>query len=285
MPSTLDLRRRIRSVKNTQQITRAMKMVAAAKLRRAQDRMLAARPYAGALHQMLQSVASRVDAETHPLLQRREEKNVLLLVVTGDKGLAGAFNMNVIKAAQSALAERPWENVQLLPVGRKGNDFFRRRATAIRWQAINVFQALSLETAQEIAKIIIDDYAEAKIDAVYVVFNEFRSMISQRVEMHRLLPIDLPPKREGAPEIDYLYEPEPERILGILLPRYIEFQLYRVLLESAAAEHAARMTAMEAATKNASDMIDRLTLTYNRIRQAAITKEIIEIVSGAAALG
>lgn len=285
MPSTLDLRRRIRSVKNTQQITRAMKMVAAAKLRRAQDRMLAARPYAGALHQMLQSVASRVDAETHPLLQRREEKNVLLLVVTGDKGLAGAFNMNVIKAAQSALVERPWENVQLLPVGRKGNDFFRRRGTAIRWQAINVFQALSLETAQEIAKIIIDDYAEAKIDAVYVVFNEFRSMISQRVEMHRLLPIDLPAKREGAPEIDYLYEPEPERILGILLPRYIEFQLYRVLLESAAAEHAARMTAMESATKNASDMIDRLTLTYNRIRQAAITKEIIEIVSGAAALG
>ncbi len=285
MPSTLDLRRRIRSVKNTQQITRAMKMVAAAKLRRAQDRMLAARPYAGALHQMLQSVASRVDAETHPLLQRREEKNVLLLVVTGDKGLAGAFNMNVIKAAQSALAERPWENVQLLPVGRKGNDFFRRRGTAIRWQAINVFQALSLETAQEIAKIIIDDYAEAKIDAVYVVFNEFRSMISQRVEMRRLLPIDLPPRRAGDSEIEYLYEPEPERILGILLPRYLEFQLYRVLLESAAAEHAARMTAMESATKNASDMIDRLTLTYNRIRQAAITKEIIEIVSGAAALG
>ncbi|HSN67607.1 MAG TPA: ATP synthase F1 subunit gamma [Thermoanaerobaculia bacterium] len=285
MPSTLDLRRRIRSVKNTQQITRAMKMVAAAKLRRAQDRMLAARPYSGALHQMLQSVASRVDADTHPLLQRREEKNVLLLVVTADKGLAGAFNMNVIKAAQSALVEKGWENVQLLPVGRKGNDFFRRRDTAIRWQAINIFQGLSLDTAREISKIIIDDYAAGKIDAVYVLSNEFRSMISQQVLMQRMLPIDLPEKRARETEIEYIYEPEPERILGELLPRYVEFQIYRILLESAAAEHAARMTAMEAATKNAGDMIDRLTLTYNRVRQAAITKEIIEIVSGASAMG
>lgn len=285
MPSTLDLRRRIRSVKNTQQITRAMKMVAAAKLRRAQDRMLAARPYSGALHQMLQSVAGRVDADTHPLLQRREEKNVLLLVVTADKGLAGAFNMNVIKAAQNALLEQRWENVQLLPVGRKGNDFFRRRQTAIRWQAINVFQALSLDTAKEIARIIIDDYAAEKIDAVYVLSNEFRSIISQHVLMQRMLPIDVPERGAREFEIDYIYEPEPERILAELLPRYVEFQIYRVLLESAAAEHAARMTAMEAATKNAGDMIDRLTLTYNRVRQAAITKEIIEIVSGASAMG
>ncbi len=285
MASTLDLRRRIRSVKNTQQITRAMKMVAAAKLRRAQDRMLAARPYSGALHQMLQSVASRVEADGHPLLARREEKNVLLLVVTADKGLAGAFNMNVIKAAQSALLEQPWQNVQLLPVGRKGNDYFRRRNTSIRYQAVNVFQALSLQTAQEIAKVIIDDYAEGKVDAVYVVSNEFRSIISQRVLVQRMLPIEVPEKRAGEAEIEYLYEPEPGTILDQLLPRYVEFQLYRVLLESAAAEHAARMTAMESATKNASDMIDRLTLTYNRIRQAAITKEIIEIVSGAAALG
>ena len=284
MASTLDLRRRIRSVKNTQQITRAMKMVAAAKLRRAQDRMMAARPYSGAMHQMLQSVASRVDAKKHPLLQRREEKNVLLVVVTADKGLCGGFNMNAIKAAQQTLAEGNWDSASILPVGRKGNDFFRRRDMNIRTQAVNVFQALSLDTARELAATIISDYREEKIDAVYVVYNEFRSMISQRVVAQRMLPIETPePKEEVG--IDYIYEPEPEAILEHLLPRYVEFQLYRVLLESSAAEHAARMTAMEAATKNAKDVIERLTLTYNRARQAAITKEIIEIVSGASALG
>jgi F-type H+-transporting ATPase subunit gamma len=282
--STLDLRRRIRSVKNTQQITRAMKMVAAAKLRRAQDRMMAARPYSGAMHQMLQSVASRVDAKKHPLLRRRDEKNVLVVVVTADKGLCGGFNMNAIKTAQQTLAEGNWENASILPVGRKGNDFFRRRDMNIRTQAVNVFQALSLDTARELAATIISDYREEKIDAVYVVYNEFRSMISQRVVAQRMLPIETPePKEEVG--IDYIYEPEPEAILDHLLPRYVEFQLYRVLLESSAAEHAARMTAMEAATKNAKDVIERLTLTYNRARQAAITKEIIEIVSGASALG
>jgi F-type H+-transporting ATPase subunit gamma len=282
--STLDLRRRIRSVKNTQQITRAMKMVAAAKLRRAQDRMMAARPYSGAMHQMLQSVASRVDAKKHPLLRRREEKNVLLVVVTADKGLCGGFNMNAIKAAQQTLAEGNWDSASILPVGRKGNDFFRRRDMNIRTQAVNVFQALSLDTARELAATIISDYREEKIDAVYVVYNEFRSMISQKVVAQRMLPIETPkPKEEVG--IDYIYEPEPEAILEHLLPRYVEFQLYRVLLESSAAEHAARMTAMEAATKNAKDVIERLTLTYNRARQAAITKEIIEIVSGASALG
>ncbi|HVR42952.1 MAG TPA: ATP synthase F1 subunit gamma [Thermoanaerobaculia bacterium] len=284
MPSTLDLRRRIRSVRNTQQITRAMKMVAAAKLRRAQERMLAARPYSGALHQVLQSVASRVSADEHPLLRRRPEKNVLLLVMSADKGLCGAFNMNAIKGALAALSEQPWEQVQLLPIGRKANDFFRRRQMAIRFHAVQVFQALSMETAKEIAQVIIDDYAAEKVDAVWVVYNEFRSMISQRVVLHRMLPIELE-ERERTSEVDYLYEPAPETILNQLLPRHVEFQLYRMLLESAAAEHAARMTAMEAATRNASDMIDRLTLNYNRLRQAAITKEIIEIVSGAAALG
>lgn len=284
MASTLDLRRRIRSVKNTQQITRAMKMVAAAKLRRAQDRMMAARPYSGAMHQMLQSVASRVDAKKHPLLQRREEKNVLLVVVTADKGLCGGFNMNAIKTAQQTLAEGNWDSASILPVGRKGNDFFRRRDMNIRTQAVNVFQALSLDTARELAATIISDYREEKIDAVYVVYNEFRSMISQRVVAQRMLPIETPEAKEEV-GIDYIYEPEPEAILEHLLPRYVEFQLYRVLLESSAAEHAARMTAMEAATKNAKDVIERLTLTYNRARQAAITKEIIEIVSGASALG
>jgi F-type H+-transporting ATPase subunit gamma len=282
--STLDLRRRIRSVKNTQQITRAMKMVAAAKLRRAQDRMMAARPYSGAMHQMLQSVASRVDAKKHPLLRRRDEKNVLVVVVTADKGLCGGFNMNAIKAAQQTLAEGNWQDASILPVGRKGNDFFRRREMNIRTQAVNVFQTLSLDTARQLAATIISDYREEKIDAVYVVYNEFRSMISQKVVARRMLPIETPePKDEVG--VDYLYEPEPEAILDHLLPRYVEFQLYRVLLESSAAEHAARMTAMEAATKNAKDVIERLTLTYNRARQAAITKEIIEIVSGASALG
>lgn len=284
MASTLDLRRRIRSVKNTQQITRAMKMVAAAKLRRAQDRMMAARPYSGAMHQMLQSVASRVDAKKHPLLRRREEKNVLLVVVTADKGLCGGFNMNAIKAAQQTLDDGNWDSASILPVGRKGNDFFRRRDMNIRTQAVNVFQALSLETARELAATIISDYREEKIDAVYVVYNEFRSMISQKVVAQRMLPIETPESKEEV-GIDYIYEPEPEAILEHLLPRYVEFQLYRVLLESSAAEHAARMTAMEAATKNAKDVIERLTLTYNRARQAAITKEIIEIVSGASALG
>ena len=284
MASTLDLRRRIRSVKNTQQITRAMKMVAAAKLRRAQDRMLAARPYAGAMHQMLRSVASRVDAKTHPLLQRREEKNVLIVVVTADKGLCGGFNMNAIKLAQETLEKGGWASAGLLPVGRKGNDFFRRREANIRMQAVNVFQALSIDTARELAQTIIADYREEKIDAVYVVYNEFRSMISQKAVVERMLPIETPAETERA-GIDYLYEPEPEAILDHLLPRYVEFQIYRTLLESSASEHAARMTAMEAATRNAKDVIERLTLTYNRVRQAAITKEIIEIVSGAAALG
>jgi F-type H+-transporting ATPase subunit gamma len=282
--STLDLRRRIRSVKNTQQITRAMKMVAAAKLRRAQDRMMAARPYSGAMHQMLQSVASRVDAKKHPLLRRRDEKNVLVVVVTADKGLCGGFNMNAIKAAQQTLADGNWEDASILPVGRKGNDFFRRRDMNIRTQAVNVFQTLSLDTARQLAATIIADYREEKIDAVYVVYNEFRSMISQKVVAQRMLPIETPEQKEEV-GVDYLYEPEPEAILDHLLPRYVEFQLYRVLLESSAAEHAARMTAMEAATKNAKDVIERLTLTYNRARQAAITKEIIEIVSGASALG
>jgi F-type H+-transporting ATPase subunit gamma len=282
VPSTIDIRRRIRSVRNTQQITKAMKMVAAAKLRRAQERINAARPYAAALRKVLASVATRVEAE-HPLLRKREEKRVLLLVITGDKGLCGAFNTNIVKAAHAAMDQHNWEQVQLLPIGRKGNEYFRRRTIPIRHQVVNVFQALSPETAKEIAKIIISDYAEEKIDAVYAVFNEFRSVIQQNLRLERLLPIERVEDPEAA-RIDYLYEPDPQHILAELLPRHIGFQIYRMLLDSAAAEHGARMTAMEAATKNAGEMIDRLTLNYNRIRQAAITKEIIEIVSGAAAL-
>ena len=285
MPSTIDLRRRIRSVKNTQQITKAMKMVAAAKLRRAQDRMFAARPYAGGLRTVLASLLARVDLTRHPLLQpREEEKKILLIVVTADKGLCGAFNTNVIRAAQNAIVSRDWESVELLPIGRKGNDFFKRRTTPIRRHATQVFQALSLETAREIATAITEEFVAGEIDAVYVVYNEFKSIIAQTVKVERLLPIERPTEAP-ANEIDYIYEPGPEQILSDLLPKHIEFQLYRVLLESAAAEQGARMTAMESATKNASDMISSLTLSYNRIRQAAITKEIIEIVSGAAAAG
>jgi F-type H+-transporting ATPase subunit gamma len=287
MPSLIDIRRRIRSVKNTQQITKAMKMVSAAKLRRAQDRMFAARPYAAALRAVLTSVATHVaedEIALHPLLQAREERNVLLLVVTADKGLCGAFNSNVIRAAMIAMREHNWNKVELLPIGRKALDYFRRRPIPIRREATQVYQALSLGTAQEIARTLIADFVEEKVDAVYAVYNEFKSIIAQDVRVERLLPIERDWEK-AATTVDYLYEPDPQEILTGLLPKHIEFQLYRILLESAAAEQGARMTAMEAATKNASDMIDYLTLTYNRIRQASITKEIIEIVSGAAAAG
>jgi len=284
MANTIDIRRRIRSVKNTQQITKAMKMVAAAKLRRAQERMYAARPYAAALREVLTSVATRVESLEHALLHAREEHKVLLLIVTADKGLCGAFNSNVIRAALNTMQEKRWEFVELLPIGRKANDFFKRRSIPIRREATHVFQALSLQTAQGIAKTLIDDFVSEKVDAVYVVYNEFKSIIAQRVTVERLLPIERAWDEVGV-EAEYLYEPGPVQILSELLPKHIEFQLYRILLESAAAEQGARMTAMEAATKNASDMISHLTLTYNRIRQASITKEIIEIVSGAAAQG
>ena len=289
MPSTIDLRRRIRSVKNTQQITKAMKMVAAAKLRRAQERMMAARPYSAALRQVLASISTRVDVDQHPLLAQREQENkVLLLIVTADRGLAGAFNTNITRAAQNAIAEKGWADVELLPIGRKALDFFKRRRWPIRRQATQVYQALSLDTAREIAQALSDDFLSGEFDAVYVIYNEFKSIIAQRVTLERLLPLQREWSRQqqqNEPAIDYLYAPSPEAILSELLPKHIEFQLYRILLESAAAEQGARMTAMESATKNASDMISHLTLTYNRIRQASITKEIIEIVSGAAAAG
>jgi len=288
MANTIDIRRRIRSVKNTQQITKAMKMVAAAKLRRAQDRMFAARPYAAALREVLSSVATRVGEEemaAHPLLKAQEEHNVLLLIVTADKGLCGAFNSNIIRAAMNAMREHHWDSVQLLPIGRKALDYFRRRPIPIRSEATQVYQALTLGTAREIARELIEDFVEDKIDAVYAVYNEFKSIIAQNVRVERLLPIERDWEVAKTTTVDYLYEPNPQQILTDLLPKHIEFQLYRILLESAAAEQGARMTAMEAATKNASEMIDYLTLTYNRISQASITKEIIEIVSGAAAAG
>jgi F-type H+-transporting ATPase subunit gamma len=265
-----------------------MKMVSAAKLRRAQERMMAARPYSAALREVLRSISTRVDVAKHELLQEPEqESRVLLVVVTADRGLAGAFNTNIIRAAQNAIAEKGWQQVELVVIGRRGYDFFKRRTTPIR-RHLQLMQALSLDNVRELAESMIKDFVGHEFDAIYVLYNEFKSVIAQRVTLERLLPL----QREWAgadeneqPSIEYLYEPSPEQILGELLPKHIEFQLYRVLLESAAAEQGARMTAMEAATKNASDMISHLTLTYNRIRQASITKEIIEIVSGASAAG
>ena len=286
MPSLQSLRRKIAAFKNTQKITKAMKMVAAAKLRRAQERMMAARPYSSALRQVLSSVSARVDMSKHPLLQEREqESKVLLLIVTADRGLAGAFNTNVIRAAQNAIVEKGWNDVHLLPIGQKALAFFRRRRWPILRHATQVYQALSLDTAREIAQGITNDFVSGEFDAVYVIYNEFKSIIAQRVTLDRLLPLNREIAETREPAIEYLYAPGPEEILNELLPKHIEFQLYRILLESAASEQGARMTAMESATKNASDMISHLTLTYNRIRQASITKEIIEIVSGAAAAG
>jgi len=286
MPSLIDLRRRIRSVKNTQQITKALKVVSAAKLRRAQDRVLASRPYAQIIRRMLvnvaQAAAERQDGDAVSLLARRPEKKIQLLVVTADRGLAGAFNSNVIKAAQRFIQDHADAEVQLELIGRKGRDFFRKRHKQITGEYVTLFQkAPRYEDALEIAGKVIERFEKAEIDAVYLVVNNFKSMMASRLVVTRVLPLDLPEKPE---QIDYIFEQPPEELLKSLLPRYIEAQIYRSMLESAAAEHAARMTAMEAATSNASEVIDALTLKMNRVRQASITREIIEIVSGAAAL-
>ncbi len=284
MATLRDIQRRIRSVQSTQKITKAMKLVAASKFRRAQERIIAARPYATKMRELLGGLARHSGDETHPLLARRDTGRRRLVIITADKGLCGAFNSNIIRAAINAMREHNWNSVQLLPIGRKALDYFRRRPIPIRREATQVFQALSLGVAHEIAETLIDDFVEERVDAVYAVYNEFKSVMAQNVRVERLLPIERDWEAK-ATTVDYLYEPDPQQILSDLLPKHIEFQLYRILLESAAAEQGARMTAMEAATKNASEMIDHLTLTYNRIRQASITKEIIEIVSGAAAAG
>ncbi len=290
MPNLIDIRRRIRSVKSTQQITKAMKMVAASKLRRSQERVVAARPYAATLGATLASVAGRLpareDGPAHPLLAQREERKVVLVVVTGDKGLCGAFNTNVNRAAAAFVREKKAADVvvSLVTLGRKGSDFWKRRSVPIVESRPGLFQRFGYDTAAEVARSLAARFTGGEFDAVYAVFNEFRSVISQVVATRRLLPIELGELGATEGETDYLFEPGPDAILGRLLPRHVEFQLFRVLLESNAAENAARMTAMESATKNAGEMIDSLTLTYNRARQAKITKELIEIVSGAEAL-
>jgi len=346
MANILDIRRRIRSVINTRQITRAMKMVSAARLRRAQERALAARPYAQMLTNVLKSLVSRADIYDsatgevlHPLLERRPEKNVLLIVVSGDKGLAGAFNANILKAAMRFIESKSGKNIEIEAIGRKGRDFLRRRfkgaegrksdstqqpSTTLVGEQVGVLNKIEYSLASELAERLIERYTHTEIDSVYLVYNEFKSVIAQRLIVEQLLPIE----QIGAPEIaqaremdleekqraleaakgagvalrpadtrevdtraaafatapvDYIYEQPPHELFRALLPKYVGIQIFHALLESVAAEHAARMTAMESATSNASEMIDSLTLAMNRVRQAKITKEIIEIVSGAAA--
>ncbi len=286
MPSLIDIRRRVRSVRNTQQITKAMKMISAAKLRRAQERALAARPYAAMLQQMLANVAEAAnqspDAGSHPLLATRTEKNVLVVIVTADRGLAGAFNTNLLKLAQRFVNENRDKNVTFEAIGRKGRDYFRRRDGKIAGDHMDMMKQLSVDYADGIAQGIIDRFSNGEVDSVHLFVNEFKSVMAPTLSQTRLLPIQVP---KSAAPVDYLYEQKPEELLGSLLPKYVKGQIYGALLESIAAEHAARMTAMDAASSNASDMIDKLTLHMNRVRQASITREIIEIVSGAAAQG
>ena len=290
MPTQLDIKRRIRSVKNTQQITRAMKFVAAARLRRAQERAFAARPYARAVSRLVHSVALRVPQSTHTLLERREEKRILLLAVSGERGLCGAFNANVIRRTLEFAREHSAQNPSLIVLGRKIRDAMRKQRWKIIAEHVDVTARPSLGAAEEISKDVISLYESGEIDAVYIVFNEFKSVLAQILRLEKLLPIE--PDRGLAGEesqekskevpIDYLYEQPPGEILGHLLPRYVQVQIFRALAESAASEHAARMTAMDSATNNAGELIDKLTLYMNKVRQAAITKEIIEVVSGAA---
>ncbi len=343
MANALDIRRRIRSVKSTLQITKAMKMVSAAKLRRAQERALSARPYEQMLTNVLKSLVKRTelfDPETgeprHPLLAQREEKNILLIVITGDKGLSGAFNTNINKAVLQLLDRRPDQNIDIVCVGRKGRDFLKRRFPSgnagqeragriqIVDERVNILGKISFADANEIAENVISRFTAGEVDSVYLVFNEFKSVISQRLVLDVVLPIreigvhdvatlleqsaeererqaltaesagiqaqgietgeiDRQAAEFGAAQVDYIYEQSPDELFRVLLPKYVSAEIYRSMIESWAAFNAAQMTAMEAASSNASDMIDRLTLAMNRVRQAKITKEIIEIVSGAAA--
>ncbi len=291
MPSLLDMRRRIKSVKNTQQITKAMKMVAAAKLKRAQDRVTAARPFAVKMSEVLSQLSSNVSDFSHPLLDARGDEKYLIVLVTADKGLCGGFNANLIKATQRFLKENESKSAEMIPVGRKGRDFFRRRQIEFVEEYVGLTGTgqVSHSDAMSIAERVIKTFTEDEtIDKVFLVFTQFKTVISQEVKIEQLLPI---PKIEAedagekdAPQAEYIYEQPAAEIFGKLLPKQVETQIYRAMLESVASEQGSRMTAMDSASKNAGELIDTLTLNMNRIRQAAITKEIIEVVSGAAAL-
>jgi len=274
-------------VKNTQQITRAMKFVAAARLRRAQEAAIAARPYAKELARMLRSIMSRIAEPQHPLLVRRSEERILALVLTGERGLAGAFNANILRKAQDFFRANKGKKISTIPVGKKGRDALRKAGFSLVAEYVNVLARVDFGTAREIASLVTDLYAKEEVDSVYMVFSEFKTVMTPNLVVTKLLPIEaVQSDEESAVEstssqVDYIYEQPVEQLLGKLLPRYVETQVLRAMLESSAAEHAARMTAMESATKNAGDVIEVLTLHMNKVRQAAITKEIIEIVSGA----
>ncbi len=284
MPSLIDIRRRIRSVKNTQQITKAMKMISAAKLRRAQERVVSSRPYGALLRKVLANVAAAVAADEkagqNPLLVRRDEQRIMLIAITGDKGLAGGFNANLIRAAQRFGSERGGAAIKMELIGRKGRDFFRKRGADILADHVGLAAKVQYDDLAAIARKAMELYKNEEIDAVYVLYNEFKSVAVQKVALARVLPLEIPEQTEP---VDYIYQQPPIELLSALIPRYVELEVYRAMLESAAAEHAARMTAMDAASTNAGEMIEKLTLYMNRVRQASITKEIIEVVSGAAA--
>jgi F-type H+-transporting ATPase subunit gamma len=288
MATLLDFRRRIRSVKNTQQITRAMKFVSAARLRRAQEAALAARPFARELVRVLRSTIARIEFPQHPLLAKRPEERILVLVLAGERGLAGAFNTNILKEAARFFLSKHGKKVVVIPVGKKSRDALRKAGFEFAGEYVNVLARVDYGIAREIANLITGLYCEEKVDAVYIVFSEFKSVLAPKLITDKLLPVEKIEELEeseveaASAQIDYIYEQPEQQILNRLLPRYVETQVLRALLESSAAEHAARMTAMEAATKNAGEVIEGLTLHMNKVRQAAITKEIIEIVSGAA---
>jgi F-type H+-transporting ATPase subunit gamma len=291
MATLLDFRRRIRSVKNSQQITRAMKFVAAARLRRAQEAALAARPYARELSRLLRSIMARIQEPQHPLLEHRPEQNVLAIVLSGERGLAGAFNANILRKANEFFRAHRGKKMVTIPVGKKGRDALKKAGFTFAGEYINVLARVEFKIAREIANLAAELYAKREVDAVYIIFSEFKSVLTPNLTLEKLLPIEAigedqdrqdqaKPGQQTA-QIDYIYEQAAEQLLGKLLPRYVETQVLRAMLESSASEYAARMTAMEAATQNAGEVIEALTLHMNKVRQAAITKEIIEIVSGA----
>jgi F-type H+-transporting ATPase subunit gamma len=292
MPTLLDFRRRIRSVKNSQQITRAMKFVAAARLRRAQEAALAARPYARELARLLRSIMARIQEPQHPLLEHRPEQNVLAIVLSGERGLAGAFNTNILRKANEFFRANSGKKIVTIPVGKKGRDSLKKAGFIFAGEYINVLARVEFKTAREIAALATELYAKRQVDSVYIIFSEFKSVVAPNLTVDKLLPIEgIREEKEddkgksaekAETQVDYIYEQPAERLLDKLLPRYVETQILRAMLESSASEYAARMTAMESATKNAGDVIEALTLHMNKVRQAAITKEIIEIISGAA---
>jgi F-type H+-transporting ATPase subunit gamma len=282
MANIRDIRRRIRSAKNIQQITRAMKFVSAARLRKAQDRVIAARPYARQMVAVLNSVATRVPEQAHPLLARRGEDRIELVVITADRGLCGAYNTNIIRHTLEFLTRHSDRKVELNILGKRARDFFRRRPYAVRHEAIGVLQKPSFADAAAIAKDLIDEFVKDEMDQVWLVYNEFKSVVQQRVVVEPLLPIQRLEHPDDSGRLEYLYDEPPEKIFSNLLPRHVEAQIFRALLEASASEHGARMSAMEAATNNAAEMIEGLTLYANKVRQAGITKELIEVVSGAA---